>query len=190
MPLALPRGLEWWREQRGGADWLERLQRLASECAEEWRLRLGAPFEPATVSLVVPATLPDGSEAVLKLAFPEPESARESDALAAWDGRGAVRLLARDEVRSALLVERCLPGDQLWAESDEARANGSLRVFFAGFGASPSQTIPSGSLRTSRLSGKRESRPRGIASDVPSSARFSIWRSMLSAISAPHSPRS
>lgn len=123
MPLALPRGLEWWREQRGGADWLDRLQRLASECAEEWRLRLGAPFEPATVSLVVPATLPDGSEAVLKLAFPEPESARESDALAVWDGRGAVRLLARDEVRSALLVERCLPGDQLWAESDEARAN-------------------------------------------------------------------
>ena len=123
MPLALPRGLEWWREQPGGADWLGRLPRLASECAEEWTLRLGAPFEPATISLVVPATLPDGSEAVLKLAFPEPESAEEPDALAAWDGRGAVRLLAHDEARSALLVERCVPGTQLWGEADEERAN-------------------------------------------------------------------
>jgi len=125
MPLALPRGLEWWRDQPGGADWLDRLPLLASECVEEWTLRLGTPFEPATISLVVPATLPDGSAAVLKVGFPEPESARESDALAAWDGRGAVRLLARDEARSALLVERCVPGTQLWAESDEARANGT-----------------------------------------------------------------
>jgi streptomycin 6-kinase len=123
MPLALPRGLEWWRSQPGGADWLDRLPLLASECAEKWTLRLGAPFEPATISLVVPATLPDGSAAVLKVGFPEPESARESDALAAWGGRGAVRLLARDQARSALLVERCVPGTQLWAETDEVPAN-------------------------------------------------------------------
>lgn len=123
MLLALPRGLEWWRDQPGGADWLEGLPQLASECAEEWSLRLGAPFEPATISLVVPATLPDGSAAVLKLTFPEPESAEEPDALAAWDGRGAVRLLARDEARSALLMERCFPGTQLWDEPDEERAN-------------------------------------------------------------------
>jgi streptomycin 6-kinase len=123
MPLALPRGLEWWRTHPGGADWLDRLPRLASECAEEWSLRLDPPFEPATISLVVPATLPDGSPAVLKLAFPELESAEEPDALAAWEGRGAVRLLAHDEIRSALLVERCVPGTQLWAEADEARAN-------------------------------------------------------------------
>jgi streptomycin 6-kinase len=118
----LPRDLEWWRGRPGGADWLDRLPLLASECAEEWMLRLGAPFEPATISLVVPATLPDGSAAVLKLGFPEPESAGEPDALAAWDGRGAVRLLARDEARSALLVERCVPGTQLWGEADEERA--------------------------------------------------------------------
>lgn len=124
MPLALPRGLEWWRGRPGGADWLDRLPLLASECAEEWKLRLGAPFEPATISLVVPATLQDDSAAVLKVGFPEPESAGEPDALAAWEGRGAVRLLARDEDRSALLVERCVPGTPLWAEADEERANG------------------------------------------------------------------
>lgn len=122
MLLELPGGLEWWRDQPGGADWLETLPRLTSECAEEWSLRLGAPFEPATISLVVPATLPDGSAGILKLAFPEPESAEEPDALAVWDGRGAVRLLARDEARSALLVERCIPGTQLWCEPDDERA--------------------------------------------------------------------
>jgi len=120
--LALPRGLEWWRDQPGGAHWLEGLLRLACECAEEWSLRLGAPFEPATTSLVVPATLPDGSAGILKLVFPELESAEEPDALAAWDGRGAVRLFARDEARSALLVERCVPGTQLWDEPDDERA--------------------------------------------------------------------
>lgn len=124
MPLALPRGLEWWRGQPGGADWLDRLPLLASECAEQWALRLGALFEPATISLVIPAMLPDGSAAVLKVGFPEPEGASEPDALAAWDGRGAARLLARDEARSALLVERCVPGTPLWAEPDEERANG------------------------------------------------------------------
>ncbi|MGI8605705.1 MAG: aminoglycoside phosphotransferase family protein [Gaiellaceae bacterium] len=121
--MALPRGLEWWRDQPGGADWLGRLPRLASECAEEWSLRLDAPFEPATISLVVPARLPDGSAAVLKLSFPEPESAEEPDALAAWDGRGAVRLLARDKTRSGLLVEWCFPGTPLRDEPDDERAN-------------------------------------------------------------------
>jgi streptomycin 6-kinase len=119
----LPRGLECWRDRPGGDEWLQRLPRLASECAEEWSLQLETPFEPATISLVLPATLPDGSAAILKLTFPEPESAGEADALAAWDGRGAVRLIARDEARSALLVERCFPGTQLWAEAGEERAN-------------------------------------------------------------------
>ena len=44
---------------------------------------------------VVEATLPDGGEAVLKLnPLGEPEAEHEPDALAFWDGRGAVRLLA------------------------------------------------------------------------------------------------
>jgi streptomycin 6-kinase len=66
--------------------------------------------------------LVDGWEAVLKLNFPERESECEPDALACWDGRGAVRLLARDDARRALLVERCRPATTLWdvTEEDEA----------------------------------------------------------------------
>jgi len=70
----------------------------------------------------VPARQADGSPAVLKVNFPEPESEHEAEALARWNGAGSVRLLARDEERRALLVERCLPGTQLW-EVEESRAN-------------------------------------------------------------------
>jgi spore maturation protein CgeB len=47
---------------------------------------------------------------VLKLIYPHRESEHEADALELWDGDGAVRLLARDDARSAMLLERCEPG--------------------------------------------------------------------------------
>lgn len=121
--MQIPEGLRWWRDEPGGDEWLERLPRLAAECAGRWGLRLGDPFEPASVSLVVPATSTDGTEAVLKLNFPESESEHEAHALAHWDGRGAVRLLAHDPERRALLIERCRPGAQLWQVDDEDEAN-------------------------------------------------------------------
>jgi streptomycin 6-kinase len=92
-----------------------------AEVVDEWSLELEPPFEPAHISLVLPVRREDGSAAVLKVNFPEPESEQEPDALACWDGAGAVRLLARDDERRALLVERCLPGSSLWdVEEDEA----------------------------------------------------------------------
>jgi streptomycin 6-kinase len=122
--VAVPAGLAWWRGQPGGAAWLERLPRLVDECAAAWGLHVRDPFPGANVSFVAPAVLADGTQAVLKLNFPEPESEHEADALAAWGGIGAVRLIAADPERRALLVERCLPGTQLWAVADEAAANG------------------------------------------------------------------
>ena len=96
---------------------------LVAELAEEWSLELEAPFESAHISLVLPARLRDGADAVLKVNFPEPESEHEADALARWEGTGAVRLLVHDSERRALLVERCLPGTCLWeVEEDEANA--------------------------------------------------------------------
>jgi len=92
-----------------------------AELLDEWSLELEPPFEPAHIALVVPVRREDGSAAVLKVNFPEPESEHESDALACWNGSGAVRLLARADERRALLVERCLPGSSLWdVEEDEA----------------------------------------------------------------------
>ena len=121
--MKIPSHLEWWREEPGGAEWLAALPTLAAELAEQWSLRLGEPFGSGNASLAVPAERADGALAVLKINFPEAETEREADALALWDGRGTVRLLARDDTRRALLVERCVPGTSLWELDDEDEAN-------------------------------------------------------------------
>jgi streptomycin 6-kinase len=121
--VAVPEGLQWWRDRPGGAAWLERLPRVVEECAAKWGLHVRAPFPRATVSFVAPAVLAGGTQAVLKVNFPDAESEHEAGALAAWGGVGAVRLLADDPQRRALLVERCLPGTQLSAVAREEQAN-------------------------------------------------------------------
>jgi streptomycin 6-kinase len=53
------------------------------------------------------------------------ESEHEAEALHYWDGHGAVRLLAHDPARRALLLERCRPGTPLgtrYADEDLAIA--------------------------------------------------------------------
>jgi streptomycin 6-kinase len=100
--------------------------RLLHECAEEWQLHLGEPFSGGYASRVVTAaTLLDGTEVVLKLQLPHRESEHEAAALRHWDGDGAIRLLAYDPERDALLLERCLPGTQL----SELQQDAALDVF-------------------------------------------------------------
>ena len=120
--MDIPETLGWWRSVPGGSDWLERLPRLAAECAEEWHLGLGRPLDGGNVALVLQAERHDGTPGVLKLNFPEAESEQEPDALEFWDGLGAVRLHARDDQRRALLLERCVPGTRLWDVRDEDEA--------------------------------------------------------------------
>lgn len=106
-------GLEWLAASDDGRAWLDQLPSLIEGCAERWSLKIGEPFPYASASLAMPVTLPDGSDAVLKLQYPHRESAYEADALRVWDGDGAVLLLAHDSERHALLLERCRPGTPL-----------------------------------------------------------------------------
>jgi streptomycin 6-kinase len=85
----------------------------------------------------VRATTADGTPAVLKLIHPHRESEHEADALALWDGRGAVRLLDRDDARHAILLERCEPGAPLSA----AGADVALDVLI---GLLPRLWVPAG----------------------------------------------
>lgn len=95
---------------------LDALERIAREVALEWGVELGRPFALAHHSYVAPA----GDDAVLKVTPPDDdESDEEADALALWDGDGAVRLLRHDRERRALLIERAQPGTDISTLPDE-----------------------------------------------------------------------
>jgi streptomycin 6-kinase len=102
--------------------WRQRAPELAQECAELWSLRLGEPYEQGHASLTLRAEVRDGTFVVLKVGFPHPEAEHEAAALAHYGGRGAVRLLAHDPQRNALLLERCEPGTPLLELPDEEEA--------------------------------------------------------------------
>jgi streptomycin 6-kinase len=90
--------------------WRADAPRIADEIAEEWGLTLGTPYVPGACGHVVRAVTADGAPVVLKVLWPHREAEQEADALERWDGDGAVRLLARDDRRHGLLLERCEPG--------------------------------------------------------------------------------
>ena len=100
---------------KGEPAWLAQLPDLVAELAAEWDLVLERPFDTPH-SLVVPA-----GDVVLKVNAPSHfEADQEADALAWWDGRGAVRLVAREDRHRAFVIERCRPGARLWdSGSDE-----------------------------------------------------------------------
>lgn len=110
VPAALARNVtDTWGS--AGARWLAELPRHLAGVAHLWDLELGKPFE-LSYHWVNAARQADGSPAVLKLGVPDSEHlAREAEALAAFGGRGSVRLLGFDAEHGALLLERALPGD-------------------------------------------------------------------------------
>ncbi len=121
--LQLPESLSWWRREPGGGAWLARLPSLVAACAAEWNLVLDDPFPGGRVALAVPGRRADGTPVVLKVNFPDTESEHEGAALLVWNGDGAARLLAEAPEHRALLVERLVPGRQLWDEPDADRAD-------------------------------------------------------------------
>lgn len=101
-----------------------RLPALVDDVARRFQIEVGAPFQPGgCASWVAPVRQRvDGSRAVLKVQFPNPESQPEAPVLAAWAGVGAVRLLDHDPDRRALLLEWCEPGTGLVEEGGSVAA--------------------------------------------------------------------
>lgn len=58
------------------------------------------------VGIIVPVLHSDPSPAAIKVSFPHPGNVFEPAAFTAWNGRGAVHLLERDDDRFAMLLER------------------------------------------------------------------------------------
>jgi streptomycin 6-kinase len=102
-------------------DWRERVPELLEAAVVRWELTLGEAYPPGAAGHVARARLANGAPAVLKLVFPHREAEHEADALALWDGDGAVRLLAVDDDGWSFVMERCQPGELL-AHSDPETA--------------------------------------------------------------------
>jgi streptomycin 6-kinase len=99
--------------------WLELVPELVTCWCEEWALTPGLAYPPGAAGHAVRVDRSDGTPAVLKLIYPHRESEHEADALALWDGDGAVRLLERSEDGYTVLLERCEPGTVLADEGQE-----------------------------------------------------------------------
>ncbi|MFS2088724.1 aminoglycoside phosphotransferase family protein [Paenarthrobacter nicotinovorans] len=93
-----------------GRDWLASLPGLISGALDRWELSVdlapGAEPWNGHGALVVPVRRHGAAPAALKIAFPHDEARAERHALALWEGRGAVRLLASDAASCSMLLER------------------------------------------------------------------------------------
>ena len=108
-------------EPKSPEEWRRDVPALVEHFRAVWDLELGTPYLPGAVGHAQRATRRDGTPAVLKLGFPHREAEHEAEALARWDGNGAVRLLERDDASFAMLLERCDPGTELATiDGDEA----------------------------------------------------------------------
>ena len=109
IPIPADLGARYERSSAGRA-WLRSLPDVLAGRLEQWRLEVD--LAPGNLpwhghgAIVVPVLQEDGSPAALKIAFPHDEALMERHALALWDGRGAVGLLASDPGTCAMLLER------------------------------------------------------------------------------------
>lgn len=95
----------------GADDWLRGLPALIDELAAEWGLTVGRAYDGGTEAYVAEAVRADGTPAVLKLMIPRPgdHAAHEIAVLRLAAGDGCVALLAADQARGAMLLERLGP---------------------------------------------------------------------------------
>lgn len=88
-------------------------------CQRAWGLRGGERLAGGFRSEVLACTTGPGDEVILKLTATPRETRAEAAALSAWSGTGAaVRLIAADLGRGALLLERIRPGTPLPGRAD------------------------------------------------------------------------
>ena len=100
--------------------WLEALPDRLAAASERWGIRIGAPYDPGGVtSYVAPAETASGDRLVYKITVPHDEAVGEAEALRAYDGDGAVRVVASRADTYELLIERADPGNDLWTVGDD-----------------------------------------------------------------------
>jgi len=101
-----------------GQTWIEQLPKMLDELTQRWQLSLQTPFN-LSYNYVAPAIRADGTTAVLKIGYPDPELLTEMEALRLYNGRFACQLLDSDPAQYAMLLEHIQPGIPLWSLQDD-----------------------------------------------------------------------
>ena len=108
------------REGENGRLWIKQLPQLVSSLCQHWGLIVDGAPQHGYLGLVVPVN--QGERAcVLKVSWPNEETAVEAAALQLWQGQGAVQLLNQDVASGAILLER-LQSDQSLQKLPVAKA--------------------------------------------------------------------
>ncbi|MEM7537651.1 MAG: aminoglycoside phosphotransferase family protein [Chloroflexota bacterium] len=100
------------REGETGRQWLDDLPQMVADLCSTWGLTIDGPVMHGYVGIVVPVlqgTLP----CVLKVSWIDESSVDDAQALALWDGNGAVRVLDVNPSQGAMLLERLDYGHSL-----------------------------------------------------------------------------
>jgi streptomycin 6-kinase len=134
-----------WFGERSHA-WIDAAPELAADLMDRWQLRLDGVPTCGAVALVLPVRQADGTPAVLKLQPQTDDTEGESDALRAWNGRGAVRLLNHHAASGSMLLERLDADCSLATVVDDLAALQILSELLARLSAVPA---PSGMRRLS-----------------------------------------
>ncbi|MFL6374707.1 MAG: aminoglycoside phosphotransferase family protein [Pyrinomonadaceae bacterium] len=98
-----------------GARWLEKLPSVVEEIEEQWAISVNEPYVNGEYNFVARAETHGAVQCVVKVVPPRSDRDHFSEAkyLSVSDGNGAVRLLAHDRERMAMLIERANPGETL-----------------------------------------------------------------------------
>jgi streptomycin 6-kinase len=111
-----------------GRVWVAKLPHRLNELAERWQVIIQPPFK-LSYNYVAPVTRADGTTAVLKIGYPDPELRTEMEALRLYNGNHICHLLECDTDLHAMLLEHIQPGQPLWSlEDDEAETRIAAQV--------------------------------------------------------------
>jgi streptomycin 6-kinase len=131
--------VSWHRKWFGesGRAWVDAVPDLTAGLLDRWQLRLDGAPTCGAVALVLPVLRAEGTPAVLKLQPVTDDTVGEPDALCAWNGDGAVRLLDQDPESGSMLLERLDADCSLSTVSDDLAALEILSELLARLSAVP-----------------------------------------------------
>ena len=147
--IEVPEALVSWHRKffgESGRAWIDAAPDLAAGLLDRWQLRPDGAAACGAVALVLPVLRADATPAVLKLQPVTESNVGEPDALRAWNGNGAVRLLDHDPESGSMLLERLNADRTLATVTDDLAALQILSELLARLSAVPA---PAGLRRLS-----------------------------------------